>query len=178
MGNQDLRVVKTVESIENALFALLGTKPIEKITVTELTRLARINKSTFYLHFLDLPDLYKKPMLKTLGRPIDDAVFFADFFDAPDRFMEELDHLLIAGVPHMIVLLQGQSPYKILDPLVENIRGKIYETGRIEKSVENDMKLDMIFGALFFSMPRYHAEHKAEVSARAVSLIRFLFPGE
>lgn len=32
-------------------------KPIEKITVTELAKLAEINKATFYLHYSDIYSL-------------------------------------------------------------------------------------------------------------------------
>ncbi len=64
MNNQDLRVLKTIENIENVFFELLGSKPIEKITVAELARVARINKGTFYRHYLDIPDLYMKTMQK------------------------------------------------------------------------------------------------------------------
>ena len=38
LNDQDLRVVKTNENIENALFTLMRDKPLEKITVAELAR--------------------------------------------------------------------------------------------------------------------------------------------
>lgn len=47
MNNQDLRVLKTIKNIENGYYELLGSKPIEKITVSELARVVRINKGTF-----------------------------------------------------------------------------------------------------------------------------------
>ena len=66
MNERDMRVIKTKESIEKAFFDLLGTKPLDKVTVVELARAARIHKSTFYLHYLDIPDLYTKTLLRTL----------------------------------------------------------------------------------------------------------------
>ena len=68
MNEKDIRVVKTKESIEQALFQLLRTKPLDKVTVVELARTARIHKSTFYLHYLDIPDLYAKTLLRTLRK--------------------------------------------------------------------------------------------------------------
>ena len=47
MNEQDKRVIKTKESIEKAFLELLGTKPLERVTVVELARAARIHKSTF-----------------------------------------------------------------------------------------------------------------------------------
>ena len=81
MNNQDLRVLKTIENIENAFFELLGSKPIEKITVAELARVARINKGTFYRHYLDIPDLYMKTMQKALSDPLAEADYLPCLFD-------------------------------------------------------------------------------------------------
>ena len=53
----DLRIQKTKAAIKEAFFELRRKKPIEKITVTELSRLAGINKATFYLHYSDIYSL-------------------------------------------------------------------------------------------------------------------------
>ena len=57
-GNfMDLRVEKTIKSIFNAFLELRAKNPLEKISVTELSERATINKATFYLHFKDIYDL-------------------------------------------------------------------------------------------------------------------------
>lgn len=53
----DLRIQKTKAAIKKAFLELRRKKPIEKITVTELSRLAEINKATFYLHYSDIYSL-------------------------------------------------------------------------------------------------------------------------
>ena len=53
----DLRIQRTRNSIIDAFIQLRAKKPLEKITVRELTQLAGINKATFYLHFQDIYDL-------------------------------------------------------------------------------------------------------------------------
>ncbi len=53
----DLRVEKTIKSIFNAFLELRAKNPLEKISVTELSERATINKATFYLHFKDIYDL-------------------------------------------------------------------------------------------------------------------------
>ncbi len=53
----DLRVQKTRNSIFSSFIELRATKPIEKITVKELSEKANISKQTFYLHFKDIYDL-------------------------------------------------------------------------------------------------------------------------
>ncbi|MBQ9794006.1 MAG: hypothetical protein IJW34_03570 [Clostridia bacterium] len=46
----DRRIIKTKRAIAVALLQLLSEKPLEEITITELTLKADINRKTFYLH--------------------------------------------------------------------------------------------------------------------------------
>lgn len=178
MNEKDLRVIKTKESIEAALLELLRTKPINKVTVAELSRLARINKGTFYLHYLDIFDLYKKTVLKNLDDSIVGAGFFSDFFDMPDRFMEQLDHAIMTHLPKMRMLSQGEDESLLRGEIINRLCDKVYETGRIVRSIDHDMKLDAIFGAMLSFMPKYYSDHKAKANALTVSLIRLFFPSE
>lgn len=50
-GNEDLRVVKTIESIKKSFDELICEKDYDKITVKELCDRARINKKTFYHYY-------------------------------------------------------------------------------------------------------------------------------
>jgi len=56
-GAEDLRVIKSIESIKDSFGQLLSTKEPDQITVTELCALARINKKTFYRYYSSLEDL-------------------------------------------------------------------------------------------------------------------------
>ena len=53
---QDARVRYTKMMIRNSLLELLSTKPIAKITVTEICERAGINRATFYAHYTDPTD--------------------------------------------------------------------------------------------------------------------------
>ena len=53
----DLREKKTKRSIKKAFLQLRAQKPLEKITIKELSELAEISKATFYLHYKDIYDL-------------------------------------------------------------------------------------------------------------------------
>ena len=50
----DIRVRKTEAAIKGAFTELRAQRPVEKISVKELCRLAQINKSTFYAHYADI----------------------------------------------------------------------------------------------------------------------------
>ena len=175
MNDQDIRVIKTKESIEKAFLELLGSKPLGKVTVVELARMARIHKSTFYLHYLDIPDLYTKIMQKTLISPLAEADFFPCLFDDPERFLAGMSKIITDNLGKVKLLLQDQNRYIPLDPLLAMFRDRIYDMGRIERSAENDIKLDSIFGSLLICVPNYDG-CREEVNAVAATMIRALFP--
>lgn len=56
----DLRVVKTKEAIQNALFDLMEEKGFEAITVKDITTKAKLNRGTFYTHYENKFDLINK----------------------------------------------------------------------------------------------------------------------
>ncbi|GAK39039.1 TetR family transcriptional regulator [Paenibacillus sp. TCA20] len=58
--NMDLRVIRTKESIREALIELMEDKGFESITVKDITTKARINRGTFYAHYQDKFDLMRK----------------------------------------------------------------------------------------------------------------------
>lgn len=53
----DRRTLYTRQQIKDSIFQLLKKKTFSKITVTEVCRLAEINRGTFYLHYLDMEDV-------------------------------------------------------------------------------------------------------------------------
>ncbi len=57
---EDRRILKTKEAIQRSFFMLLQEKPLNKIAVAEICRIANIGRGTFYLHYLDVYDLYDK----------------------------------------------------------------------------------------------------------------------
>lgn len=56
---KDLRIIKTEDSLRKALLKLLKTKTLETITISELCRLAQINRGTFYLHYQDVHGVFR-----------------------------------------------------------------------------------------------------------------------
>jgi len=56
----DLRVTKTKQALQEALLDLLQTKNLESISITEICRVAKINRGTFYLHYGQVEDLFEE----------------------------------------------------------------------------------------------------------------------
>lgn len=58
MNENDLRVIKTKKSIEQALLQLLKEKSLDCITITELCKNSGITRRTFYLHYESVQQLF------------------------------------------------------------------------------------------------------------------------
>ena len=176
MNNQDNRVIKTREDIEAALLKLLQKKTIYKITVTELCQVARIHKSTFYRHYLDIPDLQNK-VLQARFSDTFDSMHYGNFFDAPETFLAELDYAFQKNMAEVTLLAQGQE-HLFFDQLVERLSDKIYAEGRIGKTPENDMRLRSLFSAILINAPKYcgDQEENQRFHVLVASVVRFFFP--
>lgn len=57
VNENDRRVKRTKRCLRDALLKLLKEKPYNKISVTELTSMADINRATFYFYYDDIPDM-------------------------------------------------------------------------------------------------------------------------
>ena len=57
----DKRVMKTRRAIHSAMTSLLKVKPIEEITVTELSDAAEINRKTFYNYYSSVYMVFDLP---------------------------------------------------------------------------------------------------------------------
>lgn len=56
----DRRNLKTKRAIKDAFLSQLKSKNLNQISVTKIAKAANIGRGTFYLHYLDVYDLYEK----------------------------------------------------------------------------------------------------------------------
>lgn len=54
----DIRTLKTKEKVRSGLLELLPDKRVEDVTVTELCRMAGVNRSTFYVYYDTVTDVF------------------------------------------------------------------------------------------------------------------------
>ncbi|SES05746.1 TetR/AcrR family transcriptional regulator [Salisediminibacterium halotolerans] len=70
MTAEDRRVRKSKHLLKQSLVTCLKTKPLDRITVSELVRSADLNRSTFYQHFTNLDELYDELVRDTMNELI------------------------------------------------------------------------------------------------------------
>ena len=67
----DLRILKTNDAIKHAFLKLIKAKGFSNTTINDIANAAKINRSTFYLHFTDKYDLLNHLVSSCLTNIID-----------------------------------------------------------------------------------------------------------
>lgn len=111
----DPRVMRSRHLLQSALLELLSEKPFQSISVSDLTRRATLNRSTFYLHFLDKFDLLAQTTRDTFSATINETLPSAEHFR-----LEHIRHLTAATCDYLETFLKACSPAnKPYEPLIE-----------------------------------------------------------
>ena len=96
LAKTDLRVIKTKKAIRQAFAELMSRKPIEEISISDISAEALINRKTFYAHYASVDEI--------LGNP---SVFFNDLLQIINENIDVYGRLLTmngnSGLVHKIV---------------------------------------------------------------------------
>lgn len=121
---QDRRIKRTKMLLQNALVDLMLEKAVGKISVKELTQKADVNRSTFYLHYLDIYD-----MLEQMENEFVETIqgFFHDFFtplptSMPLTLFVNISEWLEQDKEYYVKLLRGSASGYIFEELKSRIR--------------------------------------------------------
>ncbi|MGX6491589.1 TetR/AcrR family transcriptional regulator [Weissella cibaria] len=63
----DRRIKRTRDALSNALITLIKTTPLKKISIHSVVDIANVSRSTFYVHFDDIFDLYEQTINELLA---------------------------------------------------------------------------------------------------------------
>ena len=63
----DRRIKRTRDALSNALITLIKTTPLKKISIQSVVDIANVSRSTFYVHFDDIFDLYEQTINELLA---------------------------------------------------------------------------------------------------------------
>lgn len=121
---QDRRIKRTKMLLQKTLVDLMLEKEVGKISVKELTQKADVNRSTFYLHYLDIYD-----MLEQMENEFVETIqgFFHDFFmplptSMPLTLFINISEWLERDKEYYVKLLRGTASWNILQDLEYRIR--------------------------------------------------------
>lgn len=188
----DLRVVKTRESLNQALVEKLREKPLTKITVTELCQAAQINRSTYYLHYRDPYDQYAKleeSLYQEFAETIDGFIqshahWFTDLIsasrDAQTRLIEDLFNYIKKNASIYGNILPMHQGNELLDKLYWTGHDRFFHSLNDQLPPEELQRLEYFFafvasgciGALRLWVERGMPESPREMSRLVIQLVR------
>lgn len=83
--------IRSRRLIQKALADLLQEKPLDKITVTDVVRLAGINRGTFYAHYKDIPEVIQHVIEETFSN-------IREVFSESPVSLNSLPHVMLRRV--------------------------------------------------------------------------------
>ena len=179
MDQESRKVAKTKGIIKDAFFELYEENKIEKISIKDITRNARINRSTFYLYYRDIYDLLEsieneflidfankvKDVYTTILKDgdINSIIPSLEFYQKYSKYLKILlgsngdplfAHKLKAIIKNnLLELLKGVELQKVsyLDYIVEYVASA--QIGVLTYWLQNEMELPMeVIGDLLKKM--------------------------
>ncbi len=138
----DIRVIKSNRKIIDAFIELRRRKPIEKISVTELCKLAGINKSTFYAHYNDIYDLSDTIETRIVEDVVSSIEVPENILENPNVFTKELFYAYMDNEKIISVIFSG-SRAALLPQKTEYIIKKLLF--KFHPEYENDIEMNVLF---------------------------------
>ena len=129
----------TEEAIKNAFMDLLNRKPVNKITIKEISAECGINRNSFYYHYKDLPDLIENILTEEAERFIsinkeNDSIYLA-LLDAVDFAIENM-----SAVYHIYNSANREMFERYLDKITEKTVADIIDYATKDKNVSDSDK--------------------------------------
>ena len=122
----DLRTERTKRNIINAFIELRAKKPLEKITVKELSELAYINKATFYSHYHDIYDLSEQLEDEAIANVLKNIPHPDSIVNNPKLCIEELTSALQSQDCLTNILFSGTRSSILASRLEQGIKQEVF----------------------------------------------------
>ena len=126
-GTMDRRVRKTRNTLRLCLGKLLQEKPIQNISVKEISELADINRGTFYLHYKDVYDLLAHTEQELFEQYSELLERHSSLNESAIALFEDLLNMIQENTDLVRVLLGPNGDLQFLNQLRDLFRIKIIE---------------------------------------------------
>lgn len=123
MEKENQRVTVTKRMLREGLLRLLKTKPLEKISITELCREADVNRVTFYRHYETPRDVLVE-VERMLIREQKDSLKFPRTLPEMKQYLEDSCAFLDANADLVRIILQNNTDsefYTLFDDLFREV---------------------------------------------------------
>ena len=147
----DLRIIKTNNTLYDALINLLKEKTFEEIKVSDICQKALVNRSTFYTHFNDKYELFMS-LINSLKESLQTELKSIEETNLKDYYLKMIEVFLnhIEGKEQIYksILINNRSSIimdMIYDTITEDINQKVTKN---DKDVPNEIFTAYYLGAI------------------------------
>ena len=123
----DKRVMKTKRAIHSAMTRLLSVKPIEEITVTELSNAAEINRKTFYSYYNSVY-MVAEEMEDEIVERFEDPLRRIDFetlLQDPQTTFNTLARIIASDLDFYETILTNRNQVYFLQKIITSLKERI-----------------------------------------------------
>ncbi|MCI5667426.1 MAG: TetR/AcrR family transcriptional regulator [Oscillospiraceae bacterium] len=168
----DLRIQKTKAAIKKAFLDLRRKKPIEKITVTELSKIAEINKATFYLHYSDIYSLTEEIEDEVIDEILGDIPGLNRFPDDPKKHAAEIFRAFLNKRELLTSIFSGSRHGNFANKIEKRIKSRLYAQFPELRSASNDVVLTFLIQGAFYTVSESSPGRAAECSEEYDTITR------
>lgn len=124
----DRRSKYSLQVIRSALFELLEEKDLKNITVTDICKLADVNRGTFYKYYDDVPDLFSKIEMSVVSETCD--VIKADCLEhfSIEKLLSNILNIIVDNKDLTYMLAKSPTETQYLQELIQTFRPELIET--------------------------------------------------
>ncbi len=164
----DLRVQKTRRAIKDAFLSLIAVKPVNKITVTELTKKAVVSKAAFYLHYNDIYDLLEQLRNEVISEIIKSIPHPEMMITKPEEVISDMLSAFSSKNDMIWLLFRSGESCTLSKRIEYYIKEAVYQNFPVLK---NDIKFDIVLTFLIQGGFYAYLSFPGENSASAKSCI-------
>ncbi len=124
----DLRVIKTKKAICNAYIKLLAKKDFRSITITDIAKMADINRKTLYHYYSSTDDIMKEIVDRSISRLFGNHFGEIDFerlFQNPEMIFKQLNTLIEEDFETYEALFKIEGPENLLQKIEVLLKEKL-----------------------------------------------------
>ena len=164
-NNSDPRIVRTRRLLTDALFDLLKTKDIKKISVQEIAKKATLNRATLYDHFKDKYDLFEHLLVDLFHQKITERLSvsgkvcsekFKHIVIASFEFLQEMHMGCTEREPKFKSLIESTTQEELYKLMYSIMRFNNKEKPTAEIEIEAAVVSWSIFGVGLYWVKNYY----------------------
>lgn len=147
----DLRVQKTKNAIINAFLELRAVKPLNKISIIELSKKAVISKATFYLHYNDIYDLNNQLQNELISDIMKAIPHPETMIVAPQKYTTDMVNAFVSKQALIDILFPKNESNTLSDRIEYYIKDAVYtHFPQLKTDIKADIALTYMIQGGFY----------------------------